>query len=77
MPKDTPQTRTLKRALGVAGSTKRLADLLGADISDLSAWLAGDRSTPTDMYMRALDVVSQGHFYKASSKGFRRNPDGS
>jgi hypothetical protein len=28
-----------------------LPDLLSADISDLSAWLSGDRATPAEIYL--------------------------
>jgi DNA-binding transcriptional regulator YdaS (Cro superfamily) len=68
MAKDTPQTRTLKRALKLAGTKEGLAGLLGADISDLSAWLSGDRATPAEIYLRALDLVSQGRLYKSFRK---------
>jgi hypothetical protein len=68
MAKDTPQTRTLKRALKLAGTRKGLADLLSADVADLSAWLSGDRATPAEIYLRALDLVSMGRLHKSLRK---------
>jgi DNA-binding transcriptional regulator YdaS (Cro superfamily) len=52
--------RTLQRALELSGSRKRLAELLGADAADLADWLSGALATPTEIYLRALDVVSLG-----------------
>jgi DNA-binding transcriptional regulator YdaS (Cro superfamily) len=65
MAKETSHTRTLKRALKLAGTREGLADLLGADLSELSAWLSGERPTPAEIYLRALDLVSQGMLHKS------------
>jgi DNA-binding transcriptional regulator YdaS (Cro superfamily) len=63
--KDTAQTRTLHRALDVAGTVEQLARLLGAQPSDLASWLSGARQTPTEIYLRALDMVAQGDRFRA------------
>ena len=60
MPKSTAQTRTLRRALELAGTLKRLADRLLVSPSDLSSWISGAQPTPPEIYLRALDVVSRG-----------------
>ena len=60
MGKDTAHTRTLRRAVEVAGSPERLAEALDVSPESLSAWLLGDQALPNDVYLRALDVVSQG-----------------
>lgn len=60
MPSDTAQTRTLQRALDTAGSAERLAELLHCELGQLALWLTGERPTPPDVYLRALDVVSGG-----------------
>jgi len=60
MAKSTAQTRTLQRALEVAGTLERLAERLAVSTADLSSWLAGTRPTPAEVYLRALDVVSRG-----------------
>jgi hypothetical protein len=58
MTKQTPQTRTLQRALQIAGNAGALAGLLGCDAAQLARWLAGDEPTPAEIYLRALDIVS-------------------
>ena len=60
MARDTAQTRTLKRALAIAGSVEHLAEALECGAAELGLWLGGDKSTPTDVYLRALDIVSGG-----------------
>ena len=64
MTKDSAHTRTLKRAVDVAGSAEKLAELLEASPEMLSAWLLGEVPLPTDKYLKALDVVSQGPHHK-------------
>lgn len=56
----TPQTRTLTRALKIAGSDERLAQHLACSTSQLTRWLAGDEATPPVIYLKVLDLVSQG-----------------
>jgi hypothetical protein len=58
MGSETPQTRTLKRALEIAGSPDLLAKMLACDTASLVSWLSGQVPTPSEMYLRALDVVS-------------------
>jgi len=60
MARSTAQTRTLKRALKIAGSEARLVELLGCKPAELRAWSAGERPTPPEVYLRALDIVSLG-----------------
>ena len=57
---NTAQTRTLRRALDTAGSEEKLAQMLGTDATKLAAWISGDEPTPTEIYLRALDIVSSG-----------------
>jgi DNA-binding transcriptional regulator YdaS (Cro superfamily) len=60
MGKDTAHTRTLRRAVEVAGSPERLAEALGVSPESLAAWLLGEQALPNEVYLRALDVVSHG-----------------
>ena len=60
MAKNTAQTRTLQRALEVAGTLDQLAKRLSVKPADLVIWLEGDKPTPSHVYLLALDVVSQG-----------------
>jgi DNA-binding transcriptional regulator YdaS (Cro superfamily) len=57
---DTAHTRTLKRAVEVAGSPDRLAEALGVALPDLLDWMSGARPLATEVYLRALDVVARG-----------------
>lgn len=58
MGSDTPQIRTLRRALKIVGAPETLAQLLSCDTTSLKHWLSGDKPTPADVYFRALDIVS-------------------
>jgi hypothetical protein len=60
VPGETSHTRTLKRAMEIAGSMQGLAERLGVSVTDLSDWIAGIRRAPTDVYLRALDLVARG-----------------
>jgi len=68
MGKDTAHTRTLRRAVEVVGSPEELAETLGVSPESLAVWLVGDQALPNDVYMRALDVVSQGPHHRLSRK---------
>ena len=56
---DTASIRTLRRALATVGSEERLAAELGVSLVDLSAWLAGERVAPGEVFMAALDIVAR------------------
>lgn len=59
---DTSVTRTLARALRAVGSLELLAEYLGVTEAELEEWLAGRRTPPTVIYVRALDLVASGPF---------------
>jgi hypothetical protein len=61
---DTSITRTLALALLSLGSLQRLAEHLGVSEGELADWLTGERRPPTDVYMRALDLVARGPFIR-------------
>jgi hypothetical protein len=54
--KDTYQ-RTLLEACLVAGGEKPLAEKLGVSVDRVLAWLLADESLPTDVFLRAVDIV--------------------
>jgi hypothetical protein len=56
----TPQVRTLQRALEDCGGEADLAKVLGVSIEVLSGWLSGENAVPTNIYVRALDLVAMG-----------------
>ena len=59
MQKDTASIRTLRRALATVGSEERLAAELGVSVVDLSSWLSGERVAPSQVFMKALDIVAR------------------
>ena len=65
---DNPKVRTLRRAAEVVGGPEALAEALGVSPETVSAWLLGRDALPSDSYLRALDLVSQGPHHKASRK---------
>ena len=58
-PQDTASIRTLRRALATLGSEERLATELAASVVDVAAWLSGERIAPSEVFMKALDIVAR------------------
>ena len=56
---DTASIRTLRRALATVGSEERLAAELEVSVVDLSSWLSGERIAPSEVFIRALDIVAR------------------
>jgi DNA-binding transcriptional regulator YdaS (Cro superfamily) len=56
-------------ALRSIGSLDRLAELLGVQPPLLCEWLSGKSDPPTEIYMRALDVVARGPFMSRTNGG--------
>jgi hypothetical protein len=54
--RDTYQ-KTLVQACIVAGDETALAAKLGVPVLTVVDWLLGDRELPTEMFLRAVDVV--------------------
>jgi hypothetical protein len=59
MPGDTPYTRTFRRAIETLGSAEKLAQALGASVSEIEAWAAGFAHPPPGAFLKAIDVVAQ------------------
>jgi hypothetical protein len=49
--------KTLLKACTVAGDETALAEKLGVPASNVIDWLLGDVPIPTDMFLRAVDIV--------------------
>ena len=49
--------RTLQRAVQAVGSAEALALLLGASQRQLDRWLAGEETIPSDIFLRAVDLI--------------------
>ena len=56
---DTASIRTLRRALATLGSEERLAAEMHVSLLDLSSWLSGERIAPSDVFIKALDIVAR------------------
>jgi DNA-binding transcriptional regulator YdaS (Cro superfamily) len=54
--------RTLHRAVAICGGVAGLAKALGVSVAQLSHWLEGYVHPPTDIYIRALDLVAGGGY---------------
>lgn len=54
---DTTYTRTLKRAIEVAGDEAKLAERLRTSPDVLRKWLSGELKPPTKVYFAALNIV--------------------
>ena len=50
--------RTLKRAAEIAGGEQPLALCLKVTPSHLALWLAGIETPPVDVFLRAVDIVT-------------------
>ena len=62
---NTPQSRTLYRALEVLGGVAPLAKALKVPVETLARWLDGSAVPPVGAYLIALDVVA-GVYYLES-----------
>ena len=56
---DTASVRTLRRALATLGSEERLAAELQVSLVELSSWLSGERIAPSEVFIKALDIVAR------------------
>jgi hypothetical protein len=65
MVRSTPAIRTLRRAVAICGGAAALAKALDVSVGQLSYWLDGKLHPPTDIYIRALDLVAGGRDPKA------------
>ena len=66
---DTPQTRTLYRALENCGGKRALAEALGVSVEVLCRWLAGEDVPPVQSYLAALDLVAMGERARRTQTG--------
>src|SRR3954471_19248996 len=53
------QTQTLQRAASVLGGKEKLRELLRVPMRELESWLAGAERPPLDVFLKAVDVVSE------------------
>jgi hypothetical protein len=58
MSRNTPEIRTLSRAVEICGGVAALAKSLGVSVEVLRQWLNGDIVPTTEVYLKALDLVA-------------------
>jgi hypothetical protein len=59
MPQGELYVRTLRRAAELVGDPDRLALALRVTPSHLALWLHGTEQPPLEIFLRAVDVVSE------------------
>jgi hypothetical protein len=57
MSRSTVHTETLRRAAAAMGGEAGLAKALRVPAEQAQRWLAGDDYPPTDVYLKALDLL--------------------
>ena len=67
---DNTYTRTFIRAIETLGSVERLAHALDASTEEIEAWAAGHVEPPPDMFLKAIDIVTQ---FQLPSSGAARS----
>jgi hypothetical protein len=60
MSSETPQTRTLNRALKNYGGVAELAKALNVTAESLGPWLSGQEGPSVQVYMATLKLVAAG-----------------
>jgi hypothetical protein len=55
----TARTNTLSAAARVLGGTDALAETLGVSKLQVERWLGGQELVPTDIFLRAVDLLEQ------------------
>jgi hypothetical protein len=51
------KTQTVQLAARVAGSPRKLRDLLGSSSADIASWLAGQEQPPDSVFFRCLELI--------------------
>jgi hypothetical protein len=50
-------SRTFQKAAELCGGQKKLARQLRVPLADLERWIAGGETPPTNVFLRAIDLV--------------------
>ena len=64
----TVYARTLKRAAELLGGDERLARYLAVAPSRLALWLAGAEAPPTEVFLNAVDIVTDAALVKLTMR---------
>ena len=68
----TAYTRTIGRAIEVAGSEQKLARFLGYPEVMLRDWACGAAAPPPEIFLALVDIVAANHLAPAALKNLRR-----
>jgi len=55
--RDKVRTAAVRRASDILGGPSRLRDYLGVSAIALGVWIAGTEPPPTDVFLKAVDVI--------------------
>lgn len=58
---DGAHSRTLERALKLVQTKERLAVALELPLSEMDAYIAGEKALPHQAFLTALDIVANGN----------------
>lgn len=56
--KESVYTRTLTRAIEIAGSVEVLARFLGSTPTEVSKWISGESNPPMPIFLAMVDVLA-------------------
>jgi DNA-binding transcriptional regulator YdaS (Cro superfamily) len=51
------QSRALRKAAGLLGGQKKLAQRLGVNVAEIEIWTDGKRATPREIFLRVVDLI--------------------
>ena len=67
--------RTLERAVQIEGGEQALALRLKVTPSHLALWIQGIERPPVEVFLRAVDLVSDQQFERPEAKAARSGPE--
>jgi DNA-binding transcriptional regulator YdaS (Cro superfamily) len=70
----TVYTRTVERAIQVAGSGQKLAQFLGYPPAEVLRWSSGEASPPAEVFLVLVDIVAANQLAPAALKNLRQRP---
>jgi hypothetical protein len=75
VPKDRVRTEALRRACDILGGTPSLRRYLGVSAIALSVWMAGTEPPPTEVFLKAVDVIVEHELEKLKPKKSKRQDE--
>jgi hypothetical protein len=66
------RTAAVRRAAEVVGGSSRLREILGVSALSLAVWLGGTEPPPTDVFLKAVDVIADSDLDKLRERKKQR-----